>query len=117
MTDPKIRATDESGTVISDPSEVALHDLLADMNLSCRFVILDRLGSKPSGEYYMQAWLNDDFSYEVEYRDGGPDRHFGAHVPRQPEMVGPKPIAQLMLDWAHDRPGWRTALPWKPLAM
>ncbi len=117
MSGPKIRAIDESGVSIDDPSEIDLYNLIADLNLSCRFVIVDRPARGQTSDDYMQVWLNDDFSFQVEYREGGPDRHFEAWIPCPPEMAGHEHVVRLLLDWAYDRPGWRTALPWKPLAL
>ncbi|MFG2409563.1 hypothetical protein ACGFR8_35590 [Streptomyces brevispora] len=65
-------------------------------------------------QHYMQVYLNDDMSYQVEHREGSADRHFQAHVPRPHEMTGPEPIAKVLTDWAHDRQGWREAMPWVP---
>ncbi|MEW1721096.1 hypothetical protein [Streptomyces sp. NPDC093109] len=114
MTKPVLRATEWDGTSWDDPSEVQLHDLLADMNLRWRFVIVERLDLEPAGQHYMQVYLNDDLSYQVEYREGGPDRHFQAHVPREHELFSLEPVADVLQDWAFGRPGWREALPWVP---
>lgn len=100
---------------MDDPTEEALHDLLADMNLSHPFVIFERLDREPVDQHYMQVYLNDDLSYQVEYREGGADKHFQAHVPRLGDVIGPGPVVKVMIDWAHDRGGWREALPWAPL--
>ncbi|MGW4198455.1 hypothetical protein [Streptomyces sp. NPDC005004] len=112
MATPWLRAIEDDGRTVDDPTEATLHDLLADMNLRHRFVILERLDREPLDQHYIQAYLNDDMSYQVEYREGGADRHFGAHVPRPHELTGPEPVAKVMIDWAHDRQGWREALPW-----
>jgi hypothetical protein len=114
MAGPVIRAIEWDGKSWDDPSEDALHDLLADMNLRYRFVIVTRLDLEPEGQHFMQVYLNDDFSYQVEYREGSEDRHFQAHVPRQPEVIGCEPVARVLQDWAFDRAGWREALPWTP---
>ncbi|QKW05026.1 hypothetical protein HUT18_00315 [Streptomyces sp. NA04227] len=112
MTKAVFRAFEAGGRSIDEPTEDELHDLLADMNLSHPYVIFERRDREPVNEHYIQVYLNDDLSYQVEYREGGSDRHFEAHVPRQPSIVGPGPVAKVMYDWAHDRDGWREALPW-----
>ncbi|HEY3503920.1 MAG TPA: hypothetical protein VGN37_14180 [Actinocatenispora sp.] len=115
MAKPLLRAIDDGGHAVDDPTRDALHDLLADLTLRNRFVILERLDLVPVDQHYMQAYLNDDVTYQVEYRDGGADKHFQAHyAPRPFEMFGPGPIADVMLGWAHDRQGWRAAMPWVP---
>ncbi|WP_435123757.1 hypothetical protein [Micromonospora tulbaghiae] len=114
MAGPVVRASEAGGQVWDDPSETTLHDALADMNLSNPFVIVERLDLEPAGQHYMQVHLNDDLSYQVEYRDGGEDRHFQAHVPAQPEMIGVEPVAKILAAWASGRPGWRDAVAWEP---
>lgn len=115
MRKPLIRATEAGGKSIDDPSEVAVHDLLADMNLSHPFVIVERTDGEPVDQHFMQVHLNDDFSYQVEYREGGDHLHFEAHVPWQGDIVGPEPVAKVLGDWMRGGDSWRTALPWTPL--
>ncbi|MFD6326101.1 hypothetical protein ACFWOL_25285 [Streptomyces sp. NPDC058442] len=115
MRKPLIRATEAGGKSIDDPSEVAVHDLLADMNLSHPFVIVERTDGEPVDQHFMQVHLNEDFSYQVEYREGGDHLHFEAHVPWQGDIVGPEPVAKVIGDWMRGGDSWRTALPWTPL--
>ncbi|WP_030674059.1 hypothetical protein [Streptomyces rimosus] len=114
MVTPVIRAETWDGTTVDDPSEEKLFDLLSEMNLRHRFVIVDRLDRSRPGQYYMQVYLNDDMSCQVEYRDGGPARHFRAHVPGPFAHRGHETVASVLTAWAADRPGWREALPWSP---
>ncbi|MFF2192570.1 hypothetical protein [Streptomyces sp. NPDC058157] len=111
---PVLQAVEADGTTWDDPSPDQLHDLLADMNLRWRFVIVRRLDLEPADQYYMQVFLNDDLSYQVEYREGGPDRHFQAWVPRTHEVFAVEPVAEVVQGWACGRPGWRDALSWVP---
>lgn len=118
MLKPVLRAVEASGRTVDDPTEEALCDLLSELNLRHRFVILERLDREPVDQHYMQAYLHDDGSYQVEYREGGADRHYQAHVPSPHEVFGPQEaIAKVMTDWAHERPGWREALPWAPVSL
>ncbi|GGS98039.1 MULTISPECIES: hypothetical protein [Streptomyces] len=114
MTAPVIRAIEWDGTAWDDPSAEQIHDLLADMSLTWRFVIVERLDREPVDQHYIQVYLNDDLSYRVEYREGGPDRHFQAHVPRENEAFAVEPVAEVVQAWAFGRPGWREALAWVP---
>ncbi|MGQ4384809.1 hypothetical protein [Streptomyces sp. SAS_270] len=116
MTKPVLRAKTWSGDTFEDPSEEALFDLLSEMNLRHRFVIVDRLDRLPMDQHYIQVYLNDDMSCRVEYREGGADRHFQALVPGPFDMSGHEIVAGVLNDWAHDRPRWRQALPWVPWA-
>ncbi|MGW0699627.1 hypothetical protein ACWD0A_09885 [Streptomyces sp. NPDC002867] len=115
MTKPLIRASEAGGKSIDDPTYVEVHDLLADMNLSHPYVIVERRDREPVDQHYMQVHLNDDLSYQVEYREGREELHFQAHVPSQGPVIGPEPVAKVIDDWMRDREAWRTALPWTPL--
>jgi hypothetical protein len=114
MAKPKLRAIEWDGKTWNDPSATRLHDLLADMNMRCRFVIVERLSVKPLGQHYMQVYLNDDYSYQIEFREGGPDRHFQALIAPRPELDRVEPVARILQDWAISGSMWRTALPWRP---
>ncbi|MGW0781241.1 hypothetical protein [Streptomyces sp. NPDC002913] len=114
MATPVLRAIEWDGTSWDDPSDDRMHDLLADMSLTWRFVIFERLELEPADQHYIQVYLNDDLSYRVEYREGGPDRHFHAHVPRTHEVFAVEPVAKVVQDWARGGPAWRNALAWAP---
>ncbi|QES38575.1 hypothetical protein DEJ48_38830 [Streptomyces venezuelae] len=102
---------------MDDPTEEALGDLLSEMNLAHRFVILERLDLEPADQHYIHVYLNDDRSYQIEYREGSADQHYQAHIPRLHEVFGPEAtIAKTMMDWAHNRTEWRKALPWTPMS-
>ncbi|WP_420082290.1 hypothetical protein ACN6AT_04885 [Streptomyces sp. JL4002] len=117
MATPVLQAVEADGTTWDDPSEDRLHDLLADMSLSSRFVVVRRLDAEPADQHYMQVYLNDDLSYQVEYREGGPDRHFQTWIARGPGVFTVEPAAEVLQGWAAGRPGWReeqTWVPWSP---
>ncbi|MDH6678694.1 ABC-type Mn2+/Zn2+ transport system ATPase subunit [Rhodococcus sp. LBL1] len=114
MAAPALQAIDEDGTIWDAPSEERLHDLLTNLSLTCRFVVVRRLDLEPTGQHYMQVYLNDDLSYEVEFREGGTDRHFQALVPHEREVLAVEVVSEVLQAWAFERPGWREALPWAP---
>jgi hypothetical protein len=114
MAVPVLRMTAASGRSLDDPTAEALHDFLANMNLRWPFVIVDRLDREPAGQHYMQVYLNDDLTYQVEYREGGEDQHFQAHIPRQHEIIGCEPVARILQDWAFGPSEWREAVEWTP---
>ncbi len=114
MATPVLQAVEADGTTWDHPSEEQLHDLLADMSLGSRFVVVQRLDLKPVDQHYMQVYLNDDLSYQVEYREGGPDKHFQTWVPRTHEVFAVEPVAEVLQAWAFGRPGWRDRFTWVP---
>ncbi|WP_280496957.1 hypothetical protein [Nocardia asiatica] len=124
-TSPRVVATDSYRT-IDNPSETQLHDILADMNLSVPFVIVDRLDGPEPGDYYIQVHLDDQVDpdrgrgYIVEFRDGGPHAHFHAAIRDDApwgSVFSPAfdTVVKTVQDWAFQREGWRTALAWERL--
>jgi hypothetical protein len=110
---PRIRAREWDGTTWDDPSAERLYDLIADMSLTFRFLVVERLDSPDSAQHYIQVHLNDDLSHTVEYREGGPDSHYTAHVPRRPEPWGVEPLVEVVVSWASGDGAWRDALSWR----
>ncbi|WP_163506861.1 hypothetical protein [Fodinicola acaciae] len=107
MTEPALRASTSSGKTWDDPSEELILQLLDDMDSGEEyFVIIDRLATPQT---YVQVGFAPTGEYQVEYRDGGPDRHFQA-VASDKRLVH-----DVMTRWAFDRPGWQDLLPWQPL--
>ncbi|GAA2974579.1 hypothetical protein GCM10010446_68530 [Streptomyces enissocaesilis] len=109
-----LQAVEADGATWDGPSEDQLHDVLADMNLACRFVIVRRLDSEPADQHYLQVFLHDDLSYQVEYREGGPARHFQTCVPRGQGVFTVEPASEVLQGWACRRSGWHEAHSWAP---
>lgn len=102
-----LRATAESGDMIEDPSEDALFMMFEDVEAGeSSFLIVDRLADT-SGQTYAQISRNADGSYIVEYRDGGPERHYGTVVSDM------RSAHSLVTGWAFDLPGWRESARWQ----
>jgi hypothetical protein len=119
-----LRAIAADGRVIDNPSAVDLHDLFADMNFAHPFVIVERPDLLPSGQHYMQVHMDlkidpdEGRGYLVEYRDGGPDRHFRAAVRDDApwdRVWSPafEQVVKVLQDWAFQRAGWREAMSWE----
>jgi hypothetical protein len=58
---------------------------------------------------YVQTYRDDDGSYQLEYRDGGPDAHFAFRTQKGGL------VADVMWAWATRDPRWRTAVAWDRL--
>ncbi|MFD5320669.1 hypothetical protein [Streptomyces sp. NPDC127098] len=114
MTRP-IRARESDGTTWEAPTDEQLHDLIADLNLRHRFLIVERLASPDPQQHYIQVYLEDDLSHTVEHREGGPHAHYTARIPRDPTPWATEPVARVIASWAADDDNWRDALPWQPL--
>jgi hypothetical protein len=68
-------------------------------------------GVERAEEEYIQTLINEDGSYELEHRDGGPDRHFAATID-DGDLV-----AHAIWSWATQSTSWRTAVPWVVLTV
>jgi hypothetical protein len=112
---PVIRVHDGSGASVDDPSGDTVSDMIADMSLNCRYVIVDRLDREPADSHYFQVWLEDDLSYRLEYRDGDRHRHYAARLPAAIVATHGQ-VARLVESWISDGGAWRTELPWMPLS-
>lgn len=76
-----------------------------------RFAVVERDREPREANTYVQALRWEDGVYEVEHREGGPERHFGALV-HEPERV-----VELVLDWIRDGDAWRGAVDWQPVEL
>lgn len=109
--EPALRATAESGDVIDDPSEDALFLMFEDLEAGeGTYLIVDSLAD-PTGQTYAQTSRNDDGTYVVEYRDGGPARHFGTVAKDM------RSAHALVTGWAQGRSGWRDSATWRPVSV
>jgi len=70
------------------------------------FVVEREEGQSGDGDYYVQTYRNDDGSYDLEYRDGSFERHFGF------ETFDPLLVTDVIWAWITQDPHWRTAIPW-----
>jgi hypothetical protein len=106
-------ASDAEGAQHVAPSWNRLNAVLAYMNQANWFVILRRLDDGDPVSTYIQCALNDDRSWVVEHRDGGPHAHYTVDVPTGPPGEVNPVVMDLLTRWALDRPGWRDALSWE----
>ena len=101
-----LRANSESGDTIDDPSEDALFMMFEGIEAGrSSYLIIDVLDDR-SGQTYAQTSRNSDGTYLVEYRDGGPDHHYGTTVD------GMRAAHALITAWAFQVPGWSEMASW-----
>ncbi|MFI9049617.1 DUF6891 domain-containing protein [Streptomyces sp. NPDC053427] len=97
----------ETGPDLSRPTEAELSALLRRIGgEGDQFAVVLRIPDEP--EEFVQTLREGDGPFAVEYRDGGPDRHFRA------ESADAEQVIALMVDWARGGESWRTALEWAP---
>lgn len=106
MSKSALRARVESGSTYDDPSKDLLLSLLTAIeNGEEDFLVVERTSDR-SGQTYAQTALADDRRYVLEYRDGGPERHFQTYA-RDKHVVH-----RVITGWAFGFPGWRDTLAW-----
>ncbi|WP_200953246.1 hypothetical protein [Agromyces sp. Root81] len=106
-----LRASTESGETWDDPSEDLLFILLEDIEGGReQFLILERL-SDASQQTYIQTIRNDDGSYCVERRDGGPDSHCTTNA------TDMRTAHAVISSWAFDLPAMAPPVVWTPLRL
>ncbi|MGD3105087.1 DUF6891 domain-containing protein [Streptomyces sp. YGL11-2] len=102
-----ITAKTESGPAVARPTADQLTALLRRIGAEDdHFVVVERLPDED--QVFVQTWREGDGPFAVEFRDGGPDRHFTAETADADEVIA------VFLAWARGAETWRTALDWRP---
>ncbi len=96
----------EFGVVRDDPGPDDIRAALAGLRYpDDKFAILE---SGP--EHYLQAYLAEDGSLSLEYRDGSAQRHYEVPEPRPVDEV-----IEAFLSYQRRDNRWRTAFEWRRL--
>lgn len=120
MTARTLRASDASGRRLDDPTDTEVHDLFADLNARWPFAVVERVDREPADQFYFQIHLDYvgdqnpdadeevDVDYDVEFRDGGPDRHYHARITGLYGFAGMDLVHKVYRAWRsedHERGG------------
>ncbi|MEU9110484.1 hypothetical protein AB0D04_01485 [Streptomyces sp. NPDC048483] len=101
-----INVKTETGPDLVRPAEAELSGLLRRIGADDdHFAVVERIPDEPHA--FVQAWREGDGPFTVEYRDGGPERHFRA------ECADAGQVIAVFVDWARRGETWRTALEWQ----
>lgn len=68
-------------------------------------LVLERTEETP-GDWYIQVWMRQGNSFQLEYRDGIPSEHY------QTRTVSREKVVAAMLSWMKAEPGWRGVFMW-----
>ncbi|WP_327096165.1 hypothetical protein OIE68_40535 [Nocardia vinacea] len=129
MSAPILRAFDASGRTLADPTDTEVHDLFADLNARWPFAIVERLDREPSEQFYFQIHLDYvgdqdpdldeevDVDYDVEFRDGGPDKHYRARIAGLYGFAGMDLVHKVYCAWRAEDPGLADLLSWELLEL
>lgn len=74
------------------------------------YLIVDSM-QDPTSQTYAQVSRNDDGTYVVECRDGGPEHHFGTVAEDM------RSAHALVTGWAFGGPDWRDSATWRPVSI
>ncbi|WP_392669987.1 DUF6891 domain-containing protein [Streptomyces sp. LN785] len=70
-----------------------------------RFLVVQRVPDRPG--HFVQTWHENGGDYQLEYRDGGPERHFRVTA------GSPERVAEVMTRWARQEPQWDAGIVWE----
>ncbi|MEV5377709.1 hypothetical protein [Streptomyces nondiastaticus] len=109
-----ITVNTESGEVRSPVSAGELAGIIARLGgEGDRFAIAERAerpedaGDEGEGDHYIQTWHEADGPYEVEYREGTAERHFGVRMESAAEVTA------VFAAWARGEEGWADGYAWE----
>jgi hypothetical protein len=106
---PGIRVQTDKGEPMETVTSGALLDLFDRMAIGS-FLIMDAPASGDP-ERYIQTARDATETWHVEYRDGGPDRHYGA------ECHDVSVLGDVFLSWADGSRDWRERLAWEQMKL
>jgi hypothetical protein len=104
---PTLRATEANGDSWDDPEPDKIRELVLERTPDNRFLVLERHDRTSLWQHYVQVYRNNDGSFDIEFREGGPQSHFRA------QAVKPGEAADIVVGWSADESGWREALSWE----
>jgi hypothetical protein len=103
---PTLRATEANGDSWDDPETDKLRELVLGRTPDNRFLVVERHDRTTLWQHSVQVYLNDDGSFDIEFREGGPHSHF------RTRHVKPDEATDIVLGWSADEGGWREAQTW-----
>ncbi|MFE6225346.1 hypothetical protein [Streptomyces sp. NPDC057854] len=80
--------------------------MVANLGRGNAFVIVECVDDATEGDWYVQVWLRDDNTYQLEYRDGSPAEHY------QTRTVSQEKVITALSGWTERRPEWKDAFLW-----
>ncbi|MGW2492230.1 hypothetical protein ACWCV9_34160 [Streptomyces sp. NPDC001606] len=99
-------ATNGRGSERKRPTKPAVGTMLANLRRGNEYLILERRDEEREGDWYIQVWLRDNNTYQLEYRDGVPAEHY------QTRTLSQEKVLQALLGWMLDKPDGREGFMW-----
>ncbi|WP_420077956.1 hypothetical protein ACN6AT_00410 [Streptomyces sp. JL4002] len=95
---------------MGNPKSSALSRMVANLGRGNAFVIVERLDDEADGDWYVQVWLRDDNTYQLEFRDGTAAEHY------QTRTISQEKVIAALSGWAEGRPEWKDAFMWNNIS-
>ncbi|MFJ3518731.1 hypothetical protein [Streptomyces sp. NPDC090131] len=105
-----LQARDEHGRRVGNPEPSALSRMVANLGRGNAFVIVERVDDGADGDWYVQVWLRDDNTYQLEFRDGTAAEHY------QTRTISQEKVIAALSGWAEEHPEWKGAFMWNNIS-
>lgn len=105
-----LQARDEHGRRVRNPKGSAVSQMVANLGRGNAFVIVERVDDEVDGDWYVQVWLRDDNTYQLEFRDGTAAEHY------QTRTISQEKVIAALSGWAEERPGWKDTFMWNNIS-
>ncbi|WP_030965502.1 hypothetical protein [Streptomyces sp. NRRL S-378] len=83
--------------------------MVANLGRGNAFVIVERVDDDAAGDWYVQVWLRDDNTYQLEFRDGTAAEH------HQTRTISQEKVIAALNRWAEGRPDGKDAFMWNDI--
>ncbi|MGW6414137.1 hypothetical protein [Streptomyces sp. NPDC055055] len=80
--------------------------MVANLRRGNAFVIVERVDDETAGDWYVQVWLRNDNTYQLEFREGRAAEHYQTRTLSQDKVIA------ALNGWAKDQTGWKDAFMW-----
>jgi hypothetical protein len=80
--------------------------MVANLGRGNAFVIVEQVDDEAAGDWYVQVWLRDDNTYQLEFRDGTVSEDY------QTRTISQEKVIAAVSGWAKGHPDWEGALMW-----
>ncbi|MDP5309974.1 hypothetical protein P8A21_03165 [Streptomyces poriferorum] len=105
-----LQARDEHGRRVGNPKTPALSRMVANLGRGNAFVIVERVDAEADSDWYVQVWLRDDNTYQLEFRDGTAAEHYQTRTISQDKVIA------ALSGWSEGRPEWKDTFMWNNIS-
>jgi hypothetical protein len=92
------------GFMVRRPTKPRVSTALANLRPG-QSLVLERV-EEEAGDWYIQVWMREGNSFQLEYRDGVPSEHF------QTRTVSREKVITAILEWMKGTSEWQEPFMW-----